>query len=162
MFGGAILDAITTAQVTIGNQMANDSISAENVSNVLVVISQAWAGKTITQRSQVPTDGDMPKNNELYTTAQIQYMVSYLAGQEQSKTGDDLKKLQAESSAWTNLGSAMGNYASLQKSPFNTMQQGESSQIQQDQSAVSSSSSLGNGLADLDGIPANLLPNISV
>lgn len=164
MFGGAILDAICKAQETIGVQMASDSISSENLSELLVHVSQAWAGTTINSKSQVPTDGDMPISNakpeQFYTTAQIQFMVSYLAGMEKSATGDKLKQYQAESSAWTNLGSAMGNLASLQKSPISTMQQGESSQIQQDQSAVSSSSQLGNGLADLDGIPASLLPSI--
>lgn len=161
MFGGEILNAVCEAQITIGGQMASDSISAENVSDVLVLISQAWAGKTETSRD-FPTKGDMPVTGDLYTTSQIQFMVSYLAAHEQTASKTTLQKLQAESSAWTNLGSAMNNYASLQKSPFNTMQQGETSQIQQDQSAVSSSSSLGSGLADLDGIPATLLPNISV
>ena len=183
MFGG-LLDAICESQLTIGNQMATNAQSAENISETLVDVSTAWAGTT--PAGWNPNGPDMPGHapppcdpqhvpytqaddhnytplptNFNYTVADIQYAVSYLAGQEQEASGDHLTQLQAASSAWTNEGQAMQNLADLQKAPLSTMQQGESSQIQQDQSSVSASAALGNGIADLDGTTASIITLIA-
>jgi hypothetical protein len=173
----ALLKAICESQVTIGVQMSTDARSAQNISTTLVTLSNSWSGNTITESNgepngkgnsspdpsgtSVPRQGDdTPNPNQFYTNTQIQAMVQWFASQEANATGDTLTQLQAKASTWTNLGSSMNAQSDLQKSPFNTMQQGESSQINQDQSAVSGSSSLGSGIADFDSIVSNLVPSI--
>lgn len=173
MFTSKLLDAICQTQRSIGGQMAMNAISAKNVALLLVVLSNKWAGDPIPEKFDPSQDGQqviplkkdgsslLPLPDYLYSVTQVQFMVTWLAGKMKDAKGDDLTKLQSQSSAWTNIGQGMNSLADLQKSPINTTQQGENSQIQQDQSGISGLNSLASPLADTDSIVANLLPNIS-
>lgn len=194
MFGGTILAAIETAQVSYGNQMGTDATGAELVSTMNINLSNDWMGPARVAQSPDPGQlhpiglGDLQNgywyqdssgawiqrqgpligsdnmpvfSRAPYSTQEIQAAIQGIATAEQGATGDQLTALEAARQTWSSLSSQMSNEKDLETSPLTTLAQGESSAIQQDQSAVSGSSSLGSGLASLDGIVANLVTSIS-
>jgi hypothetical protein len=180
----AILGALEEAQYSIGGQTFTDAVTAENLSYSLVALSKAWAGTPPSPTSSpvnpfdppsgpplvpfTPGDGGgyLPTEGHCYTTAQIELAMTYIAGLEQAVSGDDktgeLQKLQAQSSAWANTGSAMGQFANMQEAIFNTLQSGQASEISLDNSATNNSASAGQGLAELVGTTANVVTLIAV
>jgi|GEM_PF-4709577 len=136
----------------------------------LFSVASAWTNPSIRSpdpfvNNSVPTNpntnGQLPQNGYFYTTAQIQMAISWLAGQEQNASGDTLKQLQAEVSAWTNTGSSLNQLADLQKSILNTLQSGQTTQISTDHTETNNSADLGQGLSELVGTTANVVTLIT-
>lgn len=172
MFGGTIIDAICESQISIGGEMAADANAISLVSNLQMELSKNWFGnkdESDALVNQMKASGkNIPEPNTNYTTSDVQAMLQYIAQAEvtpgsdgKPPSGEDLTRLEMARQAWSSRGSMMDNLKDLQKSPLDALAQAGSSNIQQDQSAVSGSSSLGNGMADLDGIAANLVSSIN-
>jgi hypothetical protein len=114
----------------------------------------------MTKRLAVMDNKNMPITGNNLFTQEMQTAIKWIATQEEGTSGSTLTTLDAERQTWSSETSVMQNMQQTQMQPLTTESQTQGSNVQSDTSTSSSIASLANGMADLSGITASLIPNI--
>jgi hypothetical protein len=182
MFGD-LLSAIMNSTYSLGGQMSADANLAIGLAQAQTTITGGetkpdgtktfgWTGDPNLKVSGQGDHSDwinwggsynIPafKGGVFYATYQILAVINYIANMEQGEKDDSKRQAEeAERSGWSNLLNASSNSKELQTQPFQTLSSGESSEINNAQSALQGQGTFTSLISDLSGATAQLITSL--